>query len=85
MGGWSLNGIGPQRGPATLSRLHAKWRSSEGENREAAEIRRQWMELMGCDSSDIDEQCDNVRDYDLVEELEQLGAAIRLNEREEVK
>ena len=79
MGGWSLNGIGPQRGPATIGRLRAKWRSSDGENREASAVRRQWMNLMGFDENEINEACDDVLDYDLVEELEQLGSASSLN------
>lgn len=79
MGGWGFNRMGPQRGPATVGRLRAKWRQTEVENREAIVIRRQWMELMGCDAEEIDEICNKSFDLNLEEELEQLSAAVRLS------
>lgn len=78
MGGWSLSGIGPQRGPATVGRLRAQWRQVDVENREAVKVRRQWMALIGCDDAEIGEACDNACDLSLEDELEQLGAAICL-------
>ena len=78
MGGWSLSGVGPQRGPATVGRLRAKWRQVEVENREAIRVRRQWMALIGFDDAEIREPCDNAYDLSLEDELEQLGPAIRL-------
>ena len=78
MSGWSLNGIGPQRGPASPARLRAKWRQTEVENREAIAVRRQRMTLLGCDPAKINETCNNAFDLDLADELEQLSAAIQL-------
>ena len=79
MGGWSL---GPQRNcprdPPTRARLHAQWRSSEGENRQALEVRRQWMTILGCDEAEIEEAC-VAFDLSLVDELEELVSAIRLS------
>lgn len=69
-----------ERLPATPSRLRAQWRSTESENREAMVVRRQWMKLIGCSDKEIAEQCDHAVDLDLEEELEQLGAAIRLSQ-----
>ncbi|MBL8819691.1 MAG: hypothetical protein JNL58_26940 [Planctomyces sp.] len=80
MAGWTLNGIGPQKGPATTARLKAKWRQVDRENQEAREVRKQWMTLIGCDKDEITQACNQI-DLSLEEELEQLGAAIRLNPR----
>jgi len=49
------------------------------ENREAIKVRRQWMEVMGCDELEINEACGNAVDVSLEDELLQLAAAIRLN------
>lgn len=68
-----------QRLPATPARLRAQWRSTEAENREAMEIRRQWMTIIGCSDKEIAEQCDHAVDLNLEDELEQLCSAIRLN------
>jgi hypothetical protein len=58
-------------------RLRAKWRQVDTENREAIEVRRQWMALIGYGEAEINEACDNAFDLSLEDELEQLGAAIR--------
>lgn len=78
MGGWSLNGIGPQRLPATPGRLRAQRRQIDRENAQATDVRRPWMSIMGCDSDEINELCDGLTDLNLVEELEHLAAAKRL-------
>jgi hypothetical protein len=79
MGGWSL---GPQRDipryRPTPARLKAQWRSSEGENRQAIEVRRQWMTIMGCDETEIEEAC-VAFDLSLEDELEELVSAISLS------
>jgi len=41
-------------------------------------VRRQWMGLMGCDESEINEACNSAFDLSLEDELLQLAAAIRL-------
>lgn len=69
-----------QRMPATPARLRAQWRSTESENREAMDVRRQWMTMLGCSEKEISEQCDHAVDLNLEYELEELAAAIRLNE-----
>lgn len=69
-----------QRMPATPARLRAQWRSTESENREAIAVRRQWMKILGCSEKEISEQCDHAVDLNLEDELEELSAAIRLNQ-----
>lgn len=64
---------------STPARTRARWRSTEVENREAVEVRRRWMTVIGCDREEIDEACSTAFDLDLVEELEELAAAIRLS------
>jgi hypothetical protein len=71
--------IGPQKGPTTSARLRARWRSTEAENREACEVRAQWMRLIGCDEAEISESLRSSFDLDLNDELEQLAAAIQLD------
>lgn len=67
------------RMPATPSRIRAQWRQIDTENREAREVRVQWMRLIGCDPDEIREATFSVVDLSLVEELEQLRAAIFLS------
>ena len=71
--------MGPQRGPATPSRLRAQFRQVDTENREAREVRAQWMRLMGCDEDEISEHVSGAFDLCLTDELEQLAAAMRLS------
>jgi len=63
----------------TLARLRARWRSTEAENREAVEVRRQWLAIIGVDQAEIDDICEPLVDLDLAEELEELSAAIRMS------
>lgn len=62
----------------TPARTRARWRSTEVENRNAIEVRRQWMAVIGCNQEEIDEACNTAVDLDLVDELEELAAAINL-------
>lgn len=71
--------IGPQKGPACSRRLRAQWRQVDRENREAIEVRRQWMIMLGHSDSEIQTVCESAFDLSLVEELEQLLAAIALS------
>ena len=65
--------------PATPGRLRAQWRQIDTENREAIAVRRQWMAMIGCDEHEIAASIAVDSDFDLVEELSQLRAAIVLN------
>lgn len=78
MGGWALNSIGRQKGPACTGRLRARWRQVDVENMEAIAVRRQWMSIIGCEQAEIDEHCNKAFDLSLEDELEQLSAAKRL-------
>lgn len=71
--------LGPQRMPATLPRLRARWRQVSVENREALEVRREWMALLGCDEDEIEAACQGEYELSLDEELRQLAAARRLS------
>lgn len=71
--------LGPQRYvPATSARLRAQWRQADVENRQAIEVRKQWMRVLGMDEEEIAEDVAKCFDLDLVEEIEQLSAALRL-------
>ena len=74
--------LGPQRNcpqpPVAPARLHAQWRQAEDENREAIEVRKQWMRLLGCSEEEIAADVAKCFDLELVEEIEQLSAALRL-------
>jgi hypothetical protein len=70
--------MGPQKGPAVLGRIRAQWRQVDVENREAIAVRRQWMEMIGCDQNEITESITNQSDFDLVEELDKLRAVIEM-------
>lgn len=76
---WFSGGIPPQRyAPACQARLRAQWRSTDSENREAKEVRREWMTMLGMSSEEIEYHLSRSFDLDLVEELEQLQAALAL-------
>lgn len=81
--------LGPQRNcpqpPVAPARLHAQWRQAEVENREAIEVRKQWMRVLGMDEEEIAEDIAKCFDLDLVEEIEQLSAALRLADMRIVK
>lgn len=68
----------PQKGPASTARLRAQWRSIDSENREAIEVRKQWMQMLGVSESEISRDIEKAFDLTLAEELEQLAAAITL-------
>lgn len=72
--------LGPQRfAPTTSARLRAQWRQADVENREAIEVRKEWMQLMGMSEAEIATSIAKCFDLDLLYELEQLSAALRLN------
>ena len=69
----------PQRyAPTNTARLRAQWRSVDAENRDALQVRRQWMALMGMSQVEIDMHTAKAVDLDLIEELEELAAALRM-------
>lgn len=74
--------LGPQRNcpqePIKPARLHAQWRQAEVENREAIEVRKQWMRVLGMDEEEISEDVAKCFDLDLAAELGQLSYAIEL-------
>jgi len=70
--------MGTQKGPAVLGRIRAQWRQVDVENREAIAVRRQWMEMIGCEHDEIAEAITNQSDFDLVEELDKLLAVIEM-------
>ena len=51
---------------------------AEKENRDALQVRRQWMALMGMSQVEIDMHTAKAVDLDLIEELEELAAALRM-------
>jgi beta-xylosidase len=71
--------FGPQRSPAVPGRLRAQWRQVDTENREAREVRQQWMKIIGCDEQEISEAVEASFDLTLCDELDQLAAAIRMS------
>lgn len=74
---WASGGIPPQRyAPASSARLHAQWRSTNGEQREATAVRREWMRTIGMTDDEIDEHFKKHVDLDLADELEELVSAI---------
>lgn len=79
------NLLGPQRNcpsePIKPARLHAQWRQAEVENRQAIEVRKQWMRVLGMDEEEIAEDVAKCFDLDLVDELAQLSAALHLQKR----
>jgi hypothetical protein len=70
--------LGPQKEPRGIGMLRAMCRSVEKENREAMEVRKEWMAVLGHSQRDIEESLRKCFDLNLAEELEQLGAARRL-------
>lgn len=71
--------LGPQRYvPATSARLRAQWRQADVENRQAIDVRKQWMRILGFDEQEISDDVATCFDLDLVDELEQLSAALHL-------
>lgn len=69
----------PQRyAPTNTARLRAQWRSVDAENRDALQVRRQWMALMGMSQEEIDMHTAKAVDLDLIEELEELAAVLRM-------
>jgi hypothetical protein len=68
----------PKKGPASMARLRAQRRSIDRENREAIEVRKQWMQMLGLSESEISRDIERTFDLTLAEELEQLAAAITL-------
>ena len=50
---------------------YADWREN------ALDKRRQWMEIMGCDEAEIEEQCGPGKIADLDEEIANYNAAVR--------
>lgn len=74
--------LGPQRNcpqePIKPARLHAQWRQAEVENREAVEVRKQWMRLRGVSEPEIADNVAKCFDLDLAEELGQLSYAIEM-------
>jgi hypothetical protein len=71
--------LGPQKEPTSIGRLRAQWRSVDRENREAIEVRKQWMRILGISESEISQDIKKAFDLTLAEELEQLAAAITLS------
>ena len=59
-------------------RFRARWRSLDGEDREAVEVRREWMLLLGMDPEEVDMHLSRSFDLCLVDELAELSAAIDL-------
>lgn len=69
----------PQRyAPTNTARLRAQWRSVDAENRDALQVRRQWMALIGCCQEEIDQHTTCIVFLDLVDELKQLAAALEM-------
>ena len=76
---WMSGGVDPRRGsPPIPARLKAQWRQTEQENREAIDVRKQWMRLSGWSDEEIETACECCFDLSLADELEDLAAAIRM-------
>lgn len=78
MGGWSLNSSQPEKRSPCPGRVRAQWRQVDTENREALEVRRQWMRMLGMPEDEISEHCDITFDLSLESELESLAAVVWL-------
>lgn len=61
--------------PACPARVKAQWRQVDREHDEAVKVRRQWMTLIGCDDSEIEQAILDSFELSLADELEQLVAA----------
>jgi hypothetical protein len=76
---WMSGGVDSRRGSQpTPARLKAQWRQTEKENREAIDVRKQWMRLSGWSEEEIETACECCFDLSLADELEDLAAAIRM-------